>query len=243
MKNFLKACLLLSFAGLAIILTSNLNLLLPLIGSLSIGAVIQNGILGGGKNKVGPVIMSKWKSIDYIRAYAAPANPNTTAQQAVRSKFAQLVLNARQLLTTILKPFWDPFYSDKSGFNAFISANYSTLNASNQFQLTSKITQGTLEGTSVITAVYNISTGVITVDYDANTSGNGLPTDMIWAVVYDKASKNFVAASALDERSAVSSAINAPLGLTASNLILYLFATRGTGSSLLVSDSSSSNVS
>lgn len=243
MKNFLKACLLLSFAGLAIILSSNLNLLLPLIGSLSIGAVIQNGILGGGKNKVGPVIMSKWKSIDYIRAYAAPANPNTTAQQAVRSKFAQLVLNARQLLTTILKPFWDPFYSDKSGFNAFISANYSTLNASNQFQLTSKITQGTLEGTSVITAVYNISTGVITVDYDANTSGNGLPTDMIWAVVYDKASKNFVAASALDERAAVSAAINAPSGLTASNLILYLFATRGTGSSLLVSDSSSSNVS
>lgn len=243
MKKLINIFATLSIVTILYLAISYPDIIFPLTAALAAGAVIQNGILGGGKNKVGPVIMSKWKAIDYIRAYATPSNPNTAAQQSVRTKFAQLVLNARQLLSSILKPFWDPFYSDKSGFNAFISANYSTLNTSNQFQLTSKITQGTLEGTSVISAVYNNTSGVLSVDWDANISGNGLPTDRIWAVVYDKASKNFVAASPLDDRSAVSASIVAPSGLTASNIILYLFATRGTGSSLMVSDSSGSNVS
>lgn len=206
-------------------------------------AVITSGILGGGRNKVGPVVMSKWKGIDYIKSYAVPANPNTSAQQAVRSKFAQLVLNARQLLSSVLKPFWDPFYSDKSGFNAFISENYSKLDTNNRFQLTSVISKGTLEGAPIDAAAYNPTTGALSIDWNGTTSGNGLSSDSVFGVVYDKGGKNFVAASYLDERSAVNSVITIPTGLTSTNLILYLFAYRGSGGSLMVSDSTSYQLS
>jgi hypothetical protein len=51
-------------------------------------ARITRGILGGGRGKVANVVMGNWKGIDYLRAYAVPANPRTEAQTAVRTSFS-----------------------------------------------------------------------------------------------------------------------------------------------------------
>jgi hypothetical protein len=51
-------------------------------------ARITRGILGGGRGKVANVVMGNWKGIDYLRAYAVPANPRTLAQVTVRTSFS-----------------------------------------------------------------------------------------------------------------------------------------------------------
>jgi hypothetical protein len=50
-------------------------------------ARITRGILGGGRGKVANVVMGNWKGIDYLRAYAVPANPRSEAQVQVRGTF------------------------------------------------------------------------------------------------------------------------------------------------------------
>lgn len=204
-------------------------------------AVINNGILGGGRNKVGPVIMSKWKAIDYIRAYAVPQNPNTTAQQTVRTKFAQLVANAKEILGSVIKPYWDPFYSTKSGYNAFISANYSFVNSNNEFTTSNKLSIGSLTNVAKSSLSYTPATGLVNFEWTIPSSGDIQSTDMVHFAVYDKSSKSFVGAGTLDEVSAVSAAGTIPSGLTSTNLIFYFWTSRGSGSSLAVSDSSASN--
>lgn len=205
-------------------------------------AVINNGILGGGRNKVGPVIMSKWKSVDYIRAYAVPQNPNTQAQQSVRSKFAQLVSNAKQLLGSVIKPFWDPFYSTKSGYNAFISANYNSLDSNNAFTANSRLSIGSLTNVVADSLTYNSTTGVLDFSWTIPSSGDILQTDFVNFALYDKSSKSFIASDRLDEVSAVSAQTTVPSGLNSSNLIFYFWTNRGSGSTLAVSDSSSASI-
>ena len=49
---------------------------------------INQGILGGFSGKVGTVVGSTWKSINYMRALAVSVhNPNTVKQQCQRGKF------------------------------------------------------------------------------------------------------------------------------------------------------------
>lgn len=204
-------------------------------------ATLNNGILGGGRNKVGPVIMSKWKSIDYIRAYAVPANPNSSAQQTVRTKFAQLVSNAKEILGSVIKIYWDPFYSTKSGYNAFISANYSLIDDTNTFTLNNKLAIGSLTNVIKYQLNYDSTTGVVSFNWSIPSSGNILGTDTVSCAVYNKATKSFVASAILDIVSLLRADITIPSGLSSANLIFYFWTSRGTGSTLAVSDSSASN--
>lgn len=199
--------------------------------------VILQGILGGFSGKVGPVVGGKWKDIDYMRSYVIPSNPNTVNQQAVRTKFSKLVQYGRSLLATILQPFWDPFYSNMSGFNAFISTNYDTLDGSNFLQASSVIAKGTLETVHSNTSTYNSATGAITVTYSGEILGNGLDGDLVYAVAVDRSTGNFYFSVGDDTRNALSIEITAPTGLTATNITTWVFAYRGTGSELVVSDS------
>lgn len=199
--------------------------------------VILQGILGGFSGKVGPVVGGKWKDIDYMRGYVVPANPNTAGQQAVRTKFAELVARARTLLSTILQPFWDPFVSNMSGFNRWISLNYALANSSGVISNTAIMAQGTLEPTDSNTSTYNTATGEVLTTFNVTTHGNGLATDNIVLVVYDTVNKDFYVANQEDPRSEGSIETTIPTGLTATNVIAWVFFYRGTGSEMIVSDS------
>jgi hypothetical protein len=199
--------------------------------------VITQGILGGFSGKVGPVVGGKWKDIDYMRGYIVPANPNTAGQQTVRTKFAKIVSLAKIILPTILQVYWDPFYSAMSGFNAFISQNYSTLDGSLDLQATSKMTVGSLETIHTNTAVYVSGTGILTSTFSTTKSGNGLDDDNVMLCVYDKNLETFFIASSPVARSFGSITVNCGIGKTVTNLIAFTFAYRGTGASFIVSDS------
>jgi hypothetical protein len=200
--------------------------------------VIQNGILGGFSGKVGPVVGGKWKDIDYMRSYVIPSNPNTVGQQAVRTKFSALVAIARQLLDTLLQIYWDPFHSDMSGYNAWMSKNYALLDGSNDLTASSIMAKGTLEDMAITVATYNTVNGELSYEWDGTIFGNGLATDYAYTVVYDKSTDLILFSGIQGElRGDEAETVTVPSGLTATNLFVYLFFTRGTGSEIIVSDS------
>lgn len=86
--------------------------------------VIRRGLLGGFSGRVGNIVGSSWKGIAVIKSLPlSVANPRTTGQVAQRTAFADTVGFASLLLSQFLKPLWDRFASQMSGYNAFVSAN------------------------------------------------------------------------------------------------------------------------
>lgn len=210
---------------------------MPLIGLPVLGGVITQGILGGFSGKVGPVVGGKWKDIQYMRGYVTPANPNTAGQQVVRAKFSKMILLARGLLTSILNVYWDPFYSNMSGFNAFVSKNYDLLDGSSDLPATAIISDGTLEPIPSLTATYITITGSVSCVFSDDCSGNGLDTDYVQAVAYDKNLELFYFDDGSTSRGEGTLSFTIPQGKTATNVIVFLFCFRGTGSAFTVSTS------
>ena len=90
-------------------------------------AILERGILGGGRNAVGTVVMSKWRGKDTIRARVTPANPKTPAQTIQRDLFATLTRAGASLMEAFVRPYWRRFEghgrSATTAFNEFVRAN------------------------------------------------------------------------------------------------------------------------
>ena len=86
--------------------------------------VIKQGILGGFSGKVAGVVGSSWKGIAYMKALPlSVANPQTSGQVAQRTKFTNVSQFASSILASIVKPLWDRFAQQQSGYNAFVQTN------------------------------------------------------------------------------------------------------------------------
>lgn len=200
------------------------------------GKILQ-GILGGFSGKVGPVVGASWKGIQYMRAYVVPANPNTAGQQTQRTSFAVMVALARDVLSTLINTYWDPFVSGMSGFNRFIQVNIGTLDVSDKLTITSKLALGTLESVGLITGTYNTGDGETIVVWDETAYGNGALTDSVGLVVYDQVNDDLTVFTPAVTRDDESITVTARVGLTATAVFAYLFFYRGTGETFVVSDS------
>lgn len=100
-----------------------LHSLLSLLSMLAIGAVLDNGIFGKAKNKLGNVVLFVWKGINAARSYVIPKNPNTPSQITQRNNMKYLVSFAQATLLPLIHKYWNPFVIKMSGYNAFIKAN------------------------------------------------------------------------------------------------------------------------
>lgn len=96
---------------------------LKLLSVLSLGAVLDNGIFGKAKNKLGNVVLFVWKGINAARSYVIPANPNTQSQIAQRSLMKQMVSYAQIVLIPFIHKYLNPFAVKMSGYNLFIQRN------------------------------------------------------------------------------------------------------------------------
>ncbi len=106
-------------------------------------AKLSAGILSAPRGKVAGVVGSSWKGISYVRQKVTPANPNTAAQQAQRSRMGAAVKFAQSILAGVLIPFVSPFQKKMSGYNWFIKQNIGKITAdSNAENL--RFTSGTL---------------------------------------------------------------------------------------------------
>lgn len=85
---------------------------------------ISLGILDGVRGKVGNVVGSSWKGIDYIRAKADHrADPKTEAQVNQRTRFKAALELAQAMLSIVIRPIWNHQAGKMTGSNLFIKKN------------------------------------------------------------------------------------------------------------------------
>lgn len=216
-----------------------------LTGFTYLGTAIEAGILFAGawgeiRNKVGNIVASSWKGINTARVYKIPNNPNTTSQVVQRARMARSVFIARQLMGELIQPYWDPFYDKMSGFNAWVKENIMLL-APTTYNLTANaiMSKGNLLGVASLTSTYNTATGVVEVTWVDNSNGTtGLSTDRAFIVVASLDGNVYADELKIDTRLDELTSVTIDTGLTATNLITWIFFTRGSGATLAVSDSS-----
>jgi len=86
--------------------------------------VTMSALLADARNKIGDVVFSKWKGVNYVRTRVVPANPKTANQVAQRNALTLCVASWKNLVSAV-RSEWDRYAKGKnlSGFNAFCSAN------------------------------------------------------------------------------------------------------------------------
>lgn len=151
-------------------------------------AVIKSGILGGLSGSIGNVTGSSWKGVPVLRTKPlSVANPNTPAQQAVRTPWASLTKLGSSITGVILQPVWNGIASKMSGYNLFLQKNaQQAFNALGDFvPMGLSVSPGTLPSVPVTVdelaspsvMSFNIATSLPSVQ--------ALPTDKLYAVVVD----------------------------------------------------------
>lgn len=162
-------------------------------------AKIPQGILGGISGRIGNVVGGDWKGINYIRSMPlSVANPNTSAQQAQRGAFTQVVIVARLLLADLLATYWDPFARRMSGYNHFIQQNIGVFDTSGLLTPQDfNASRGILTGVPGISIVSAAGTDQLDFQWTDNSGqGDALATDIpvflhynvtqnYWAFTYD----------------------------------------------------------
>ncbi|NJK83478.1 MAG: hypothetical protein HC912_06295 [Saprospiraceae bacterium] len=162
-------------------------------------ARINQGILGGLSGKIANVVGGAWKGINYLRSLpVSVANPRTTPQVNQRNKLKTAVRLAKQILAGWIKPLWDRFAIEKSGYNAWVSENIANLDADGIVNtgdaILSKGVMSAVEGSGT----YNATTGELEVDWptalpDSQSSASDIP----YLAVYNLDTKNFIFSGAL----------------------------------------------
>ncbi|MHB8089782.1 MAG: DUF6266 family protein, partial [Anaerolineaceae bacterium] len=83
-----------------------------------------NSMLEDVRKKMGTIVYSKWKGINYAKQWSAPTGDPTEKQQSIRSAFGKLVKDWKQM-NGIMHLGWEVYAGNKNltGYNAFIGAN------------------------------------------------------------------------------------------------------------------------
>ena len=136
---------------------------------------IKRGILGGFSGKVANVIGGSWKGIAYMRSQPlSVANPNTAGQVSQRGAFSQIVIVAKILLSSVLKPLNDRFAQNMSGYNRFVQMSIAAFDVDGLATPSLlKISEGSLLGEDVegVTTTLNPQ-GVAYTYSDSTGTGN-----------------------------------------------------------------------
>jgi hypothetical protein len=149
------------------------------------GKLLQ-GILGGISGSVGNVVGSSWKGIPVIKAKPlSVANPKTAGQIAQRTKMTNIVAFAGEILSSVIKPLWDRFAQQMSGYNDFISTNIDLFeNALPSPAADLQISKGKMAATAVsITDISPADTTVVVTWTDDSGTGLKLASDLAYVVV------------------------------------------------------------
>lgn len=83
----------------------------------------SQGILGPFSGKVGAIVGSSWKGVNYIKSLPGPNTSNTVKQQEQRSRFKSVVKLASLLLATLIRPVWNLSSGKMTGYNLFVKTN------------------------------------------------------------------------------------------------------------------------
>jgi len=152
-------------------------------------ARIKQGILGGFSGRVAGIVGSSWKGIAVMKSLPlSVANPKTAGQVAQRTKFSNTVAFAGYILSTVIKPLWDRFASQMSGYNDFVKTNLSLFATWKPSVAASLIiSKGKMAATAIVTALLTAADETITLEWvDDSGEGFKLATDIAYVVVVNE---------------------------------------------------------
>jgi hypothetical protein len=203
-------------------------------------AVIKQGILGGFQNAIGSVVGSSWKGIAVMKSKPlSVANPKTAGQVAQRTKMTNVVAFAQAILATLIKPLWDRFASQMSGYNDFVMTNIHLFALAYPGTPASFIlSKGKMAATTIATAVLDISDHTVSITW-ADDTGQGLKLtgDKPYCLVYNQSLNKFAVAAGLDTRGDGGIDFEMPASTVLGNVVHCWLAFRRTDGTV-VSDSS-----
>ena len=90
------------------------------------------GILGPFSGKVGAIVGSSWKGVNYIKSLPGPNTSNTERQQVQRSRFKSVVKMASSLLASLIRPVWNLSAGKITGYNLFVKTNLAAFDESGE---------------------------------------------------------------------------------------------------------------
>jgi len=90
--------------------------------------ITLNPLVTDIRNRMGTVVFSKWKGVNYVKEFTPVPDANTDAQKLVRGAFSSLVRSWKNLDSAI-KESWNNYTKGKNmtGYNAFISRNFQSM--------------------------------------------------------------------------------------------------------------------
>ena len=196
--------------------------------------IIKRGILGGFSGKVANVVGSSWKGIAVMKSLPlSVANPRTAGQVTQRSKFGSAAKVGSILLTNVIKPFWDRFAQQASGFNDWLQTNIDFFDAGGLVNEASVVmSKGVIEKTDITSQDSDTGAAVCSLYFtDDSGSGNRLATDIMKGIVYNE-TKDVWGFSTVDSvRSSESVDLTMPENFTTGDSVsAYLISRRPDGS-------------
>lgn len=206
--------------------------------------VIKRGILGGFRGKVANIVGTSWKGRAVIKSLPlSVANPKTAGQVKQRNKFSITSKLASAILAFWVKPLWDRFAGDISGYNAYVSNNINYVSDSGIIDFNSiEQSKGSLFP-SVIDQVSGNSPGStsLNVQGDTDTGVNGLTSDIRFILVLDGTTGDPLGSVNDQTRASSSSSVqlNRPL---VSGELLYVYQSMLREDGTLVSNSEAKSV-
>lgn len=201
--------------------------------------VIKRGILGGFSGKVANVIGGSWKGIAYMRSQPlSVANPRTTGQVAQRDRFSFTAVFASVILATWIKPLWDRFAVQMSGYNHFVSINSKLmLDWGTTVWANVVMSTGKMESSVFTIGMVSVGDGDVSLNWlNDPVTGFKLETDLAYVVIANENGEWVEAFSAVTPRSddSVIVTITKPIEI-GQTLHIYLSFLRADGT--IVSDS------
>ena len=149
--------------------------------------VIKRGILGGFSGRVANVVGSSWKGIAYMKSLPlSVANPQTAGQTTQRNAFTAAVFAATSTLTTWIKPLWDRFAQQMSGYNDFVSRNVEFfVDGVLTVPSSLKASVGILFVSPILDLSASVGTGHIDIELSTANGTNGAATDDVYILVFN----------------------------------------------------------
>jgi hypothetical protein len=147
---------------------------------------IRQGILGGVSGKIANVVGGSWKGINYLRSLpVSVANPRTTPQVAQRGKLAGAVKVSKPILGAWIKPLFDRFAIQQSGYNVWVSENIENMDRDGYLDASTLImAKGSMAPVPQVTADYTPSSGEMFVNWSSALPDNlSAATDQIYIAI------------------------------------------------------------
>ncbi len=187
---------------------------------------INQGILGGFLGKVGTVVGSTWKSINYMRALAVNVHDAKSEKQLCQRGKFRTVVNFTKTITPFLRVGFQEHEEGRSAVNAATSylmlhavegcADDATLNFDKV-----RVSQGSL--TAATDATVQVAAGKATFSWTDNSdTGDAQATDTAMALAYNKDRQEAVYRMAIATRADGTAELTLPTNWDGEALAIYL---------------------